>query len=241
MPMMDDYAGAFDPAHGLGSLSRRALAVLGREYMLFGHLLNRAALPIVHVRLGPQDREDVAIEEWMGASPIYSQRMQRAMRFEGDGVGTIMRNLQLDVGFAHQYMDVRYALDDETRGSFWLQRCGALLEVEPHGEAAVFSMCHAIEDPTFDATAVATNPRARCRPVHRPPRTGRLPTAGGRSSSIPRPSRCTRSRSRRACARRGWHGCRSRSSTAPAAAAGTTTRIPSYPTSTWATSRTPRS
>ena len=31
-------------------------------------------------------------------------------------------------------------------------------------------MCHAIEDPTFDATAVATNPRARCRPVHRPPR-----------------------------------------------------------------------
>src|SRR5262249_11157802 len=65
---------------------------------------------------------------------------------------------------------VRYALEDETRGSFWLQRCGALLEVEPHGEAAVFSMCHAIEDPTFDATAVATNPRARCRPVHRPPR-----------------------------------------------------------------------
>jgi hypothetical protein len=169
--MMDDYAGAFDPRHGLASLSRRALGVLGREYMLFGHLLNRAALPIVHVRLGPQAREDVAIEEWMGASPIYSQRMQRAMRFEGDGVGTIMRNLQLDVGFAHQYMDVRYALDDESRGAFWLQRCGALLEVEPHGEAAVFSMCHSIEDPTFDATAVATNPRARCRPVHRPPRT----------------------------------------------------------------------
>jgi hypothetical protein len=41
--------------------------------------------------------------------------------------------------------------------------------VEPN-EAAVKSMCHAIEDPTFDATAVATNPRARCRPVHRPPR-----------------------------------------------------------------------
>ena len=30
-------------------------------------------------------------------------------------------------------------------------------------------MCHDIEDPTFDATAVATNPRARVRPVHRPP------------------------------------------------------------------------
>jgi hypothetical protein len=169
--MMDDYAAAFDPGHGLASLSRRALGVLGREYMLFGHLLNRAALPVVHMRLGAQAREDVAIEEWMGASPIYSQRMQRAMRFEGDGVGTIMRNLQLDVGFAHQYMDVHYELEDESRGAFWLQRCGALLEVEPHGEAAVFSMCHSIEDPTFDATAVATNPRARCRPVHRPPRT----------------------------------------------------------------------
>jgi hypothetical protein len=32
-------------------------------------------------------------------------------------------------------------------------------------------MCHHIEDPTFDATAVATNPRARMRPIHRPPRT----------------------------------------------------------------------
>jgi hypothetical protein len=31
-------------------------------------------------------------------------------------------------------------------------------------------MCHHIEDPTFDATAAATNPRARMRPVHRPPR-----------------------------------------------------------------------
>jgi hypothetical protein len=31
-------------------------------------------------------------------------------------------------------------------------------------------MCHDIEDPTFDATAVATNPRAQVRPLHRPPR-----------------------------------------------------------------------
>jgi len=32
-------------------------------------------------------------------------------------------------------------------------------------------MCHTIEDPTFDATAAATNPQAIMRPVHRPPRT----------------------------------------------------------------------
>ncbi|MGH7894535.1 MAG: hypothetical protein ACREQL_07695 [Candidatus Binatia bacterium] len=155
---------------GLDRLSRRSLAALGREYMLFGHLLNRAGLPPVHMKLGPQAREQIAIEEWMGASPIYTRRMQRAMGFEGDDVPTIFKGLQLDVGFAHQYMDVRYELESAERGFFWLQSCGALLELEPHGEAAVFSMCHTIEDPTFDATAVATNPRARCRPVHRPPR-----------------------------------------------------------------------
>ena len=168
---MDAYTGSFDSTLGLPALSRRALVALGHEYLLFGHLLNRAGLPPVHMRLGPQARERVAIEEWMGASPIYSRRMQQLMRFEGTGVGTIMRNLQLDVGFPHQYMDVRYTLADETRGAFWLQSCGALLELEPYGEQAVFSMCHTIEDPTFDATAVATNPRARCRPIHRPPRT----------------------------------------------------------------------
>ena len=32
-------------------LTRRALASVGREYMLFGHLLNRAGLPPVHVAL----------------------------------------------------------------------------------------------------------------------------------------------------------------------------------------------
>jgi hypothetical protein len=155
----------------LDQLSRGELAVLGREYMLFGHLLNRAALPHVHFQVGPEAREAVAIEEWMGASPIYTRRMQRCLGFEGDGVDTIFKGFQLDVGFPHQYMDVRYQLESEERGSFWLVSCGALLEVERYGEAAVRSMCHAIEDPTFDASAVATNPRARCRPIHRPPRT----------------------------------------------------------------------
>jgi hypothetical protein len=45
------------------------------------------------------------------------------------------------------------------------------------GADFVRGMCHDIEDPTFDATAVATNPRAQVRPVHRPPRVpaGRSP------------------------------------------------------------------
>src|SRR5262249_45879739 len=155
----------------LDELSRGELATLGREYMLFGHLLNRAALPHVHFQVGAEAREAVAIEEWMGASPIYTRRMQARMGFTGSGVGTIFKGFQLDVGFPHQYMDVHYDLESEERGTFWLVSCGALLEVEQYGEAAVRSMCHAIEDPTFDASAVATNPLARCRPIHRPPRT----------------------------------------------------------------------
>jgi hypothetical protein len=172
-----DYSGPFDPDFELGKLSRQALADVGREYMLFGHLINRAGLPLVHMKLGPEARERIAIELWMGASPVYTRWMQRALRFAGTDVATIFKGFQLDVGFAHQYMDVRYQLESDERGVFWLQSCGALLQIEPLGEAAVVSMCHHIEDPTFDASAVATNPRARCRPIHRPPRqpADRLP------------------------------------------------------------------
>jgi hypothetical protein len=59
---------------------------------------------------------------------------------------------------------------DEGRGEFWLAHCGALMDVEPMGDDYVVAMCHHIEDPTFDATACATNPRARMTPIHRPPR-----------------------------------------------------------------------
>src|SRR5262249_9606354 len=64
-----------------------------------------------------------------------------------------------------------HRLIDRDHAEFWLAHCGALMDTEPHGEEQVFGMCHTIEDPTFDATALATNPRARIRPIHRPPRT----------------------------------------------------------------------
>jgi hypothetical protein len=67
-------------------------------------------------------------------------------------------------------MDFRYTIHDRWHGEFQLDHCGALLDVEPMGDEYVFGMCHTIEDPTFDATAVATNPRAQMRPIHRPPR-----------------------------------------------------------------------
>jgi hypothetical protein len=167
---MDDYSGPFDPALELADLSRSALAALGREFMIFGQLNDRVGMPVVGRRLGADTMQAVAIDEWMGASPIYTQRMRRSLGFAGDDVATIMKGLQLDVGFAHQYFDIGYEVESERRGTFWLRSCGALLDVEPLGEKQVISMCHHMEDPTFDATAVATNPRARIRPLHRPPR-----------------------------------------------------------------------
>jgi hypothetical protein len=119
---------------------------------------------------GREVMEQVAIEEWMSASPIYSQRMQQTLNFPGSGVDTIMKNLQLDIGAPHEFMDFRYRLRDPDHGEFWLAHCGALMDVEPMGEDFVRGMCHAIEDPTFDATAAATNPLAQIRPIHRPPR-----------------------------------------------------------------------
>ena len=83
---------------------------------------------------------------------------------------TIFKNIQLDIGAPHQFMDFQYKVDDAQHGEFWLDHCGALMDVEPMGEEFVFGMCHDIEDPTFDATAVATNAKARVRPIHRPPR-----------------------------------------------------------------------
>ena len=135
-----------------------------------GHMIDRAGMPHVMAELGQDAFGPVAIEEWMGASPVYTKRMQRALGFEGDSVETIFKGMQFDIGAPPQFLDFRFRLDDHDHGEFWLDHCGALADVEPMGEDFVFTMCHDIEDPTFDATAIATNPRAQVRPVHRPPR-----------------------------------------------------------------------
>lgn len=169
MPLAD-YSGPFDPGFRLARLGRQALADLGREYLLNGHLQDRVGLPRVLQRHGFDAMTRVSIEEWMGASPVYSKRMQRVLGFEGSDVGTIFKNLQFDIGAPHQYMEFRFDLDGPAYGEFWLECCGPLLDVEPFGEERVKAMCHDVEDPTFDATAAATHPCAKVRPIHRPPR-----------------------------------------------------------------------
>jgi hypothetical protein len=164
--------GMTDPrVHPLTELSRAELAVLGREWLLHGHLQDRIGMPLVHARHPREEMEQVAIEEWMAASPVYSRRTQRALHFEGNGVDTIFKNIQLDIGAPHHFLDFRCTVHDHDHGEFFLAHCGALMDVEPMGTDYVQGMCHTIEDPTFDATAVATNPRAQVRPLHRPPRT----------------------------------------------------------------------
>jgi hypothetical protein len=151
--------------------SHAELAALVRELLLAGHLIDRSGMPHLISRFGRDGMAAVAIDEWMAASPIYSKRMQRLLGFENDTVETIFKGMQLDVGAPPEFMDFRYQVDDDHHGSFHLDHCGALMDVEPMGDDYVQAMCHDIEDPTFDATAMASNPRAQARPVHRPPRT----------------------------------------------------------------------
>jgi len=152
-------------------LDRSRLAVLVPELLLCGQLIDRSGMAWCISALGREEMARIAIEEWMAASPIYTRRMQRALGYEGSDVVTIFKGLQLDIGAPPQFMDFRYTVHDPWHGEFRLDHCGALMDVEPMGESYVRAMCHDIEDPTFDATAVATNARAQVRPIHRPPRT----------------------------------------------------------------------
>jgi hypothetical protein len=167
----DRLGGDVATGRGLDRLDRLQLAGLGREYLLAGHLVDRAGMPEVVARLGAEALAPVAIEEWSGASPHYTRRIRRLLGFDSEhDVEAIFKGMQFDVGAPHEFLDFRYRVDDEHHGGFHLAHCGALVDVEPMGDDFVHAMCHDIEDPTFEATVCASNPRARMTPVHRPPR-----------------------------------------------------------------------
>jgi hypothetical protein len=156
-------------------LSRADLALLVPELLLMGQLIDRSGMAWCISEFGREEMLQIAIEEWAAASPVYTRRMQRALGFapavpgQGDVV-TIFKGLQLDIGAPPQFMDFRYTVHDPCHGEFRLDHCGALMDVEPMGPDYVKGMCHDIEDPTFDATAIASHPKAQVRPIHRPPR-----------------------------------------------------------------------
>ncbi|MEC3955587.1 hypothetical protein VMT65_21290 [Nocardia sp. CDC153] len=152
------------------SLTRSELARLVPELLLCGHLIDRSGMAHVLGALGREGMTAVAIDEWRLASPVYTRRIRKALNITGNGVDAIFKCFQLDIGAPPQFMDFRYRVIDHDHGEFHLDHCGALADVEPMGTEFVVAMCHDIEDPTFDATALATNPFAQVRPVHRPPR-----------------------------------------------------------------------
>ncbi len=152
------------------ALSRAELATLVPELLLIGQLIDRSGMAWCISKFGREEMLQIAIEEWAGSSPLYTKRMQKALNYEGVDVITVFKGLQLDIGAPPQFMDFRYTVHDRWHGEFHLDHCGALLDVEPMGEEYVRGMCHDIEDPTFDATALATNRKCQVRPIHRPPR-----------------------------------------------------------------------
>src|ERR1700730_3161371 len=135
MPRCRCTRGAVSMTSSYATLTREELAKLVPELLLIGQLIDRSGMAWCIHEFGREEMLQIAIEEWAGCSPVYTRRMQKALRYEGVDVITIFKGLQLDMG------------EDYVRG-----------------------MCHDIEDPTFDATAVATNPKAQVRPIHRPPR-----------------------------------------------------------------------
>jgi hypothetical protein len=159
------------PVRRAHQLARDELAVLARELLLAGQLIDRSGMPHLISSYGRDEMGEIAIDEWMGASPVYTRRTQQLLGFAGDTIDTMFKGLQLDVGAPPEFMDFRLKVIDDHHGEFWLDHCGALMDVEPMGDDYVRTMCHTIEDPTFDATAMATSRYARIRPIHRPPRT----------------------------------------------------------------------
>ena len=129
MALRDDYAGPFDPDLTLADFSRSFLVRLGYEYLLIGHLLDRVGQPLVGMLAGAEGFVRSAVDEWMGASPIYTKRVQQLLGYSGDTIDTMFKGLQLDIGAPPEFMDFRLRVIDDTHGEFWLDHCGALMDV----------------------------------------------------------------------------------------------------------------
>ena len=64
-------------------LSREQLAILVPELLLIGQMIDRSGMAWCISNFGREEMLQIAIEEWTGASPIYTKRMQRALKLRG--------------------------------------------------------------------------------------------------------------------------------------------------------------
>ena len=164
------------------ALSRNELATLVPELLLIGQLIDRSGMAWCISAWGREEMVQIAIEEWAASSPLYTKRMQKALKYEGIDVITIFKGLQLDIGAPPQFMDFRYTVHDRWHGEFHLDHCGALLDVEPMGEDYVRACATTSRTPP--STPPPSPPTARPRSGPFTARRGRRPTstrtAGGR-------------------------------------------------------------
>src|SRR3954453_15333098 len=93
-------------------LDHEELATLVKEHLLAGHLIDRAGMPVV-IGYGVDAMAAVAIDEWMGASPVYTKRTQRLLGFEGNTVEACFKAMQLELGAPPEFMDFRYTVIDD--------------------------------------------------------------------------------------------------------------------------------
>lgn len=178
--LMTDYSGEFKPDLALEDFEHDLLAAYGREIMLANHIHDRAALLQVTLQYGLEAQTAVACDEWMGSSPIYNARNRALLNMQDDDVATVFKCLQVDIGAPHNFLEFHYEISSPEEGFFWTTSCGPynhvrrMTNADPDMETQI---CHHMEDPTFDATVMAVNPRMRCRPVYRPP-YGEVPEGG---------------------------------------------------------------
>ncbi len=159
---MDDYSGPFKPDFELEDLSHAALVRQCKEFMLDDHLLIRACMISIASRWGEAAMNEVAREEWLAAAPLYVERLRKALGIQGDDMEAVLKILQFDPSFPHDYVDFGCQLVNGKRGHFWINECAAVAEGEPGGWLVLLSD---VQNPGFDAAIEAVNPKARCRPV----------------------------------------------------------------------------
>src|SRR5688572_11263875 len=68
------------------ALDRMTLAKLVPELLLSGQLIDRSGMAHCIAAFGRETMAQIAIEEWMAASPVYTKRMRTALKIDGDGV-----------------------------------------------------------------------------------------------------------------------------------------------------------
>ena len=106
--------------------------------------------------------KEIARLYWISSASVYVERIRRALNIQGNDMGAILKTLQVDPSFPHDYVEFGCALVDEKRGYFWINDCAMLSDEEPRGWLTLLSDD---DSPGFDAVVTAVNPKARCRPA----------------------------------------------------------------------------